>query len=121
MHCREVSPVGTSPAGVGESGRTDFPGGAQERLLARRSIAKPDELAYYVCFGPAETALEELVKIAGHRWATGGCFEEAKVEVGLDQYEVRRLGWLVPARHLGLAGPRLSGGDKASGSRAARK
>ena len=29
-------------------------------LLARRSVANPGELAYYVCFGPAETALEEL-------------------------------------------------------------
>ena len=38
-------------------------------LLARRSIANPGELAYYVCFGPAETALEELVRVAGTRWA----------------------------------------------------
>ena len=28
-------------------------------LLARRSIAKPGELAYFVCFGPAGTALED--------------------------------------------------------------
>ncbi len=38
-------------------------------LLARRSIAKPGELAYYLCFGPAGTALEELVRVAGTRWA----------------------------------------------------
>ena len=38
-------------------------------LLARRSIAKPEELAYYVCFGPAKTNLEELVRIARTRWA----------------------------------------------------
>ena len=58
-------------------------------LLARRSLAKPEELAYYVCFGPAETTLEELAKVAGTRWATEECFEEAKGQVGLDQYEVR--------------------------------
>ena len=70
-------------------------------LLARRSLAKPGELAYYVCFGPAETALEELVRVAGTRWATLECFEEAKGEVGLDQYEVRRWdGWY---RHITLA------------------
>ena len=70
-------------------------------LLARRSIAKPDELAYYVCFGPAETALEELVRVAGTRWAIEECFEQAKGEVGLDQYEVRRWdGWY---RHITLA------------------
>ena len=70
-------------------------------LLARRSIAKPGELAYYVCFGPAETALEELVRVAGTRWAIEECFEEAKGQVGLDQYEVRRWdGWY---RHITLA------------------
>ena len=63
-------------------------------LLARRSVANPGELAYYVCFGPAETALEELVRVAGTRWAIEVCFEEAKGQVGLDQYEVRRWdGW----------------------------
>ena len=70
-------------------------------LLARRSLAKPGELACYVCFGPADTALEELVRVAGTRWATLECFEEAKGEVGLDQYEVRRWdGWY---RHITLA------------------
>ena len=34
-------------------------------LLARRSIAKPGELAYYVCFGPEGTTLDELVRVAG--------------------------------------------------------
>ena len=34
-------------------------------LLARRSVANPEELAYYVCYGPAGTALEELVRVAG--------------------------------------------------------
>ena len=70
-------------------------------LLARRSIAKPEELSYYVCFGPSETTLEELVRVAGTRWAIEECFEEAKGEVGLDQYEVRRWdGWY---RHITLA------------------
>lgn len=70
-------------------------------LLARRSIAKPDELAYYVCFGPAETTLEELVRVAGTRWAIEESFESAKGQVGLDQYEVRRwVGWY---RHITLA------------------
>ena len=70
-------------------------------LLARRSIAKPGELAFYVCFGPSDTTLEELVRVAGTRWAIEECFEEAKGEVGLDQYEVRRWdGWY---RHITLA------------------
>ena len=69
-------------------------------LLVRRSIAKPDELAYYVCFAGAETTLEELVKVAGTRWAIEESFEEAKDQVGLDQYQVRRwVGWY---RHITL-------------------
>ena len=70
-------------------------------LLARRSLANPGELAYYVCYGPAGTTLEELARVAGTRWAIEECFEEAKGQVGLDQYEVRRWdGWY---RHITLA------------------
>ena len=70
-------------------------------LLARRSLAKPGELAYYVCYGLAGTTLEELVRSAGTRWTIEECFEEAKGEVGLDQCEVRKWeGWY---RHITLA------------------
>ena len=70
-------------------------------LLVRRSLANPGELAYYVCYGPAVTTLEELARVAGTRWAIEECFEEAKGQVGLDQYEVRRWdGWY---RHIMLA------------------
>ena len=70
-------------------------------LLVRRSLANPGELAYYVCYGPAGTSLEELARVAGTRWAIEECFEEAKGQVGLDQYEVRRWdGWY---RHITLA------------------
>ena len=70
-------------------------------LLVRRSISQPEELAYYVCYGPAETTLEELVRVAGIRWTIEECFEEAKGQVGLDQYEVRKWeGWY---RHITLA------------------
>ena len=55
----------TAPAGAGQ--------GALAAGQAR--IANPGELAYYVCFGPAETALEELVRVAGTRWAIEECFE----------------------------------------------
>ena len=47
-------------------------------LLARRRLAQPEELAYYVCFGPADTTLEGLVQVAGTRWTIEECFEEAK-------------------------------------------
>jgi SRSO17 transposase len=69
-------------------------------LLARRRVADPTDLAYYVCFGPAATALADLVRVAGSRWTIEEGIEAAKGEVGLDQYEVRRWdGWY---RHVTL-------------------
>ena len=59
-------------------------------LLARRSITDPDEIAYYICYGPADTELAELVRVAGARWAIEECFQTAKNETGLDHYQVRR-------------------------------
>ena len=58
-------------------------------LLVRRSLSNPGELAYYVCYGPAGTALEELARVAGTRWAIGECFEEAKGQ----SLPLRRQGW----------------------------
>ena len=69
-------------------------------LLARRSLVNPEDRAYYVCYGLAATSLLELVRVAGARWTIEGCLEEAKGEVGLDNYEVRRWdGWY---RHVTL-------------------
>lgn len=70
-------------------------------LLVRRSIEKPEELAYYVVFCPTGTELQELVQVAGRRWTIEESFEITKDEVGLDEYEVRRwTGWY---RHITLA------------------
>ncbi len=66
----------------------------------RRSIAEPEEIAYYLCYGPAHTNAHELIRIAGRRWVIEDCFEQAKGEVGLDEYEVRKWdGW---HRHITL-------------------
>ncbi len=58
-------------------------------LLARRRL-DDGEMAYYVCYGPEATTLAELVAVAGARWAVECCFEQAKGEAGLDDYEARR-------------------------------
>jgi SRSO17 transposase len=47
-------------------------------LLARRSHADPTDIAYYICFGPTDTAVEELVRVAGSRWAIEESFQMAK-------------------------------------------
>jgi SRSO17 transposase len=70
-------------------------------LLIRRSISKPTDLAYYLCYGPADTADEQLIRVAGARWAIEECFQTAKGQVGLDEYQVRRYdAWY---RHITLA------------------
>jgi SRSO17 transposase len=67
----------------------------------RRSLARPDEIAYYLAYARGGTAVAELVRIAGTRWAIEEAFQAAKNECGLDQYEVRRYpGWY---RHITLA------------------
>ncbi|MCP2353493.1 SRSO17 transposase [Nonomuraea thailandensis] len=75
--------------------------GYERWILIRRSIARPEEVAFYLGFGPAGTTIDELVKVAGSRWAIEECFQSAKTEVGLDQYQVRRYdAWY---RHITLA------------------
>ena len=69
-------------------------------LLVRRRLAD-GELAFYVCYGPARTTLTELVQVAGARWMVEGSFQQAKGQVGLDHYQVRRYdAWY---RHITLA------------------
>jgi len=58
-------------------------------VLIRRSLSDPSKRAYYRAAGPAQTTLPELVRVAGSRWKIEEGFEQAKGEVGLDQYEVR--------------------------------
>ena len=64
--------------------------GKGQWLLARRSVSDPSELAYYRVFGPAETPVGELVRVAGRRGTIEEGFEQTKGEVGLDEYQVRR-------------------------------
>lgn len=65
-------------------------GEAVRGLLMRRSLEDPQDRAYYAVFAPRGATLEELVRVAGRRWAIEIAFEAAKQEVGLDQYEVRK-------------------------------
>jgi SRSO17 transposase len=70
-------------------------------LLARRSLSDPTAFAYYRVFGPADTPVADMVRVAGRRWTIEASFEEAKGAVGLDHYEVRK--WMAWYRHITLA------------------
>ena len=79
-------------------------------LLIRRDVTsggditsggEPHEYAYYLCAAPPDATLQNLAIAAGQRWEIECCFESAKQETGLDDYEVRNWhGW---HRHVTLS------------------
>jgi SRSO17 transposase len=75
--------------------------GWQKGLLIRRKLAHPEAFTFYLTLAPEATGLSDLVRVAGTRWTIEACFEAAKGEVGLDQYEVRS--WTGWHRHITLA------------------
>ena len=83
-------------AGVGSKGQRLYdwllldPGADAHQLLVRRSISKPDELAYYIVHSSTPVPLAELVRVAGSRWGVEETFQFAKNETGLDHYQVRK-------------------------------
>ncbi|MFJ9382122.1 IS701 family transposase, partial [Streptomyces sp. NPDC101455] len=58
------------------------------QYVVRRSIAD-EEIAYFHCYNPRGESLSELVAVIGLRWPVGECFEAAKQQAGLDNYQVR--------------------------------
>jgi SRSO17 transposase len=78
----------------------DYPG-YQTYLLFRKSISNAEEVSYYITFAKDTTSFDEVVTAASSRWSIEECFEVAKSQVGLDQYEVRNYtGWY---RHITLS------------------
>ncbi len=75
--------------------------GMAQWLLVRRKRSDATELAYFRAYGPEAATLDDLVRVAGIRWAIEESFEDAKGSVGLDQYEVRK--WTPWYRHVTLA------------------
>jgi SRSO17 transposase len=83
-----------------------LPSGWGHWLLVRRQTEpapgkKYRDLAFYRCAAPVQTPLRELIRVAGARWAIEECFQTAKNEAGLDQYQVRS--WRAWHAHITLA------------------
>jgi SRSO17 transposase len=74
--------------------------GMRRWLLVRCDAADPNEHRYFLAYGPDGTAAQELVRVCESRWQIEECLAEAKGEVGLDQYEVRK--WNAWHRHATL-------------------
>jgi SRSO17 transposase len=60
-------------------------------VLIRRSLADPDDLAFFYCHAPAgrPVSLPVLIKVAGKRWPVEECLQQGKGQTGLDQHQVR--------------------------------
>ncbi|MER6076559.1 hypothetical protein ABT187_49470 [Streptomyces sp. NPDC001817] len=65
------------------------------------SLGDPSEVAHFAVRARTGTTLATLARVAGTRWGAGDCFETARSDRGLDQYEVR--GWEPWHRHIALA------------------
>ena len=63
-------------------------------LLIRRTLSDDPQYDYFISNASSITRLKTLVWLSGLRWAIEQCFEEAKTELGMDHYEVRKFtGW----------------------------
>ncbi|MBN1627630.1 MAG: IS701 family transposase [Deltaproteobacteria bacterium] len=63
-------------------------------LIVRRTIGEAHNYSYFISNAGISTRLKTFVWISGVRWAIEQCFEEAKSDLGMDHYEVRKFpGW----------------------------
>lgn len=70
-------------------------------LPVRRHRGRPEERAYYLGRGPADTPRIGLTRVAGSVRAVEECFERAKGDGGLADYEVRS--WVGGSRRVTLS------------------
>jgi SRSO17 transposase len=63
-------------------------------LVMKRTIGEKPTYSYYISNAPVSTRLRVFVWLSGLRWAIEQCFEETKLELGMDHYEIRKYsGW----------------------------
>jgi SRSO17 transposase len=63
-------------------------------LIVRRTPGEESNLSYFISNAGRLTRLKTFVWLSGVRWAIEQCFEEAKSDLGMDHYEVRKFpGW----------------------------
>ena len=80
-------------------------------VVLRRTLGETPELKAHLSTAPADVPLATLVWLLGMRWPVEQAIKEAKEELGLDHYEVRRLrrprrswGWTTTRCAAGAAG-----------------
>jgi len=63
-------------------------------LIVRRTLGEGAAYSYFISNVGRSARLKTFVRLSGVRWAVEPCFEEAKSDLGMDHYEVRKFpGW----------------------------
>lgn len=63
-------------------------------LIIRRTLGKEPKYSYYISNASDTIRLKTFVWLSGMRWPIEQCFGEAKAELGMDHYELRKYtGW----------------------------
>ena len=63
-------------------------------LVIKHTTGVAKAYDYYISNAPASTPLQTFVWLSSVRWVIEQCFEEAKTELGMAHYEVRKYpGW----------------------------
>ena len=63
-------------------------------LVIKRTLGSEPTYWYYISNAPISTPLSRFVWLSGIRWAIEQCFGEAKTELGMAHYELRKFaGW----------------------------
>lgn len=63
-------------------------------LVIKRTLGNAPTYWYYISNAPISTPLSRFVWLSGIRWAIEQCFGEAKTELGMAHYELRKFaGW----------------------------
>jgi SRSO17 transposase len=74
---------------LGKDGQPDW----MAWLIIRRTLGEGAVNSYFISNTGRSTRLKTFVWFSGVRWAIEQCFEEAKWDLGMDHYEVRKFPW----------------------------
>jgi SRSO17 transposase len=76
-------------------------GGRPFHLIVARNVLNENEIKYFISNAPEATDVQTMLLVAFSRWKIERMFEDSKMELGMDHFEVRRFGSI--SRHLLLS------------------
>jgi hypothetical protein len=76
--------------GISESLRTQLVTDLRKRITEADAGGRFRQSSHMLRLSESAPPTTTLIRVAGSRWAIEECFQTAKNEVGLEQYQVRR-------------------------------